>query len=153
MGAKDSKYLEAGDARKDTTLLDDLPILQTFFAPPKQITGLRVWYTTYIVGLEVFYDYQSTGVKFGRESLNAKVGEFVFSPNEHITKLEGRESKTGIELLIVRTNMDRSIAFGESVEGSAFELHHKGWPVTAFKVGVGACVQLLGAIFTNPLKI
>jgi hypothetical protein len=63
---------------------------------PDKMTGVRVWYSEFIEGIESFYDYQTIGPRLSPNTANAKMVEFGLNADERIIKISGRASKQGI---------------------------------------------------------
>lgn len=63
--AANMMYLEEGKHHPDTVTYKDEEQLEAHGRHPNAITAVRVWVSDFIVGLEVFYDGQSAGPKFG----------------------------------------------------------------------------------------
>lgn len=66
----DFSYQEAGKRHGDTIAYKDEDVLATVGKVPQHISKIRIWYSDYIVGFEVFYDTQSAGARMGSEYIH-----------------------------------------------------------------------------------
>ena len=77
MGSETS-YQDAGKKHADTITYNDQDVLSTKFGGkiPQTITNIRIWYSKYIVGMEVFYDGVSAGTWMGSDVAGASYVDF-----------------------------------------------------------------------------
>ena len=118
-------YHEAGKWHKDTVAYNDKDELAKIGKVPNKITQIRVWGSEYIVGMEVFYDNMSAGLRMGREYVKGVYwNDFILSPDEEIKKVFGRSGDL-IDQIGFKTTKGREITFGNSPGGKQFKLKQK----------------------------
>jgi hypothetical protein len=150
MGGQEShEYHEAGKRHGDTKAYKDEDVLASHGHMPNRITAIRVWWSEYCVGIEVFYDGVSAGARVGSEYSQGTVySDFVMAEGEYISEVSGRNGDL-VDQFTIHTTLGRSQQFGTSTGGHAFRLKAHGKVVKGFTVGFGGHLHFIGANFNH----
>lgn len=148
MGGQESTvYHEAGKRHGDTKAYKDEDVLASHGVMPNRITAVRVWWSEYCVGMEVYYDGVSAGARMGSEYVHGTVySDFVLADGEYISEVSGRNGDL-VDQFTIHTTLGRSQQFGTSTGGSKFRLKEHGKVVQGFTVGFGGHLHFIGAHF------
>jgi hypothetical protein len=116
-------YLEAGKRHADTVAYKDEDMLSSVgHKHPDHITNIRIWWSEFVVGMEVFYDGVSAGTRLGTHHRGDLVAQdFTLGQGEYITSVYGRAGDL-IDNLNFVTNSGRVQSFGASTGGDPFNL-------------------------------
>jgi len=116
------------------------------------ITGLKVIWSNYIVGVELLFNGQSSGVVKGthnqqnwEESVNLQQGDY-------ITQVFGRAGNV-INCIGIKTNKGYTKVWGNPLEGNKFTFGWQGYYVKALKMGVGEFLQFLEPVLENEMYV
>ena len=145
-------YEEAGKWNPDTIAYNDKEELARVGKVPKRITMIRVWYSEYIVGMEVYYDGVSAGARVGSNYYHGVYSsDLVLSKGEDIKCVYGRAGDL-IDTVGFKTTNGRDVSFGTSTGGSKYKLKISGQVVKGFKLGFGGHLHVIGAFFGDKHK-
>lgn len=141
-------YLEEGKHHPDTVVYKDEEQLEKLGKHPKTITAIWIWVDGFIVGIEVFYDGQSAGAKFG-SAYHPGVAhqDFVLEHGEQIIEISGAHGDI-IDSINFHTSHWRMEHFGVSTGGNPFSIKVlDDWVVKGLVYGFGGHMHFIGAHF------
>lgn len=138
-------YHEHGKKHPDTFECND----GLFLNPHSQlkITAIKAWESTFVQGLEFFYNGLSYGPRIGiAQHHGRKCHEFHLQPNEELTEVSGRAGDI-MDHITFHTNLNRTFAVGSSGGGNPFHLKVHNHVIRKFKFGIGGHLHNIGAFF------
>ncbi|CAI2368510.1 unnamed protein product [Moneuplotes crassus] len=145
-----ASYTEAGKSYSDTVFYSDQDSLRAKGVPPTKITAIKVWSQKKIFAIEVFYDGESSGQRYGSEyTSDCKCDEFKLKEKEDIKSISGKVGED-INYFRITTTKARSRLYGRGGAGSQFSLTDvKGKVVKGFKFGFGKSMTSVGVWFAD----
>jgi hypothetical protein len=116
------------------------------------ITGLKVIWSNYIVGVELLFNGQSAGVVKGTHNQQIWEENVSLQQGDYIVQFFGRAGNV-INCLGIKTAKGYTKVWGNPLEGDSFTFSLQGYFVKALKLGVGEYLQYLEPVFENEMYV
>jgi len=110
------------------------------------ITGLRVCWNDAIVGIELFFDYQSAGLVKGTLPSGTWEENFTLTSGDFIVQIFGRHSNF-INCFGIKTSKGFTKVWGNPLQGNPFTFGLNGQYIKALNFGVNEYVTYIEPVF------
>jgi len=122
----------------------------TSFGNKGLITGVKVVWSNYIIGLELIFNGQSSGLVKGSHNQNIWEENFNLSQGDYIVQVYGRHGSV-INCIGFKTAKGLTKTWGNPIEGEAFTFGLNQYYLKALKLGVGEYLTYAEPVFEHEM--
>jgi len=116
------------------------------------ITGVKIIWSKDIVGLELIFNGQSSGVVRGSNNQHIWEENFNLNQGDYIVGIVGRHSNV-IHSIGFKTAKGLNKVWGNPLEGEAFNMGFNGHYLKALKLGTGDHLNWIEPVFENEMFV
>jgi len=117
------------------------------------ITGVKVIWSNYIVGLEFLFNGQSSGLVKGTHQGNIWEENFNLNQGDFIASMYGRHNGSLINCLGFKTAKGMTKTWGNPLEGEAFTFGLNDYFIKSLKLGVGEYLTYAEPVFEHQMFV
>jgi len=111
------------------------------------ITGIKVIWSNYIVGVEILFNGQSSGLIKGSHPDVSWEENFSLNQGDYITGIYGRSTHLEITCFGIKTAKGMTKTWGNPLDGEGFTFGFQGMYIKALKLGVSIYLNYLEPVY------